>query len=287
VVIPGGWSIVGCLLIAGGLSAGLAARANAQGTQFSQLFEHSKMFLLRSHSPSYLGVDVGDIDLERAQALHLKDAHGAEITVLDHDAPAGKVGLKLHDVVLEINGVAINSAEQMKQMLHEMPVGRKVTLVFSRDGAQQTVSTQMVDRRKMQEDAWQQLSDSGSSGGSGQGFLTGSGDVPANGGFHFWGMGNSLHVGALVEPLTPQMSEFLGVKGGLMIKSVAHKSAADAAGLKQHDVILQVGADAVITSSDWERTLRSSNGKPVQVTVLRGRVKQVMTLEVDGKRHKG
>jgi len=50
---------------------------------------------------------------------------------------------------------------------------------------------------------------------------------------------------------------------------------------------LQVGADAVITSSDWERTLRSSNGKPVQVTVLRGRVKQVMTLEVDGKRHKG
>jgi hypothetical protein len=40
-----------------------------------------------------------------------------------------------------------------------------------------------------------------------------------------------------------------------MIKNVARKSAADAAGLKPHDVILEVGGEAVVTSSDWERLI--------------------------------
>jgi hypothetical protein len=42
-----------------------------------------------------------------------------------------------------------------------------------------------------------------------------------------------------------------------------------------------------VTSSDWERLLRSSEGKPVQVEILRDRMKQLVLLQVDGKRHKG
>jgi S1-C subfamily serine protease len=90
----------------------------------------------------------------------------------------------------------------------------------------------------------------------------------------------------MVEPLTAQMADFLGVSGGIMIKSVAHKSSADAAGLRAHDVVLHVGGEAVLTSSDWERLLRSSEGRPVQVEILRDRVKQLILLQVDGKRHK-
>jgi len=69
----------------------------------------------------------------------------------------------------------------------------------------------------------------------------------------------------------------------VMIKSVARKSAADAAGLKPHDVILEIGGEGVATSSDWERLLRASEGKPVQVTILRDRVKQLVLLQVTGK----
>jgi S1-C subfamily serine protease len=82
------------------------------------------------------------------------------------------------------------------------------------------------------------------------------------------------------------MADFLGVTGGVMIKSVARKSAADVAGLRPHDVILEVGGEAVVTSSDWERLLRSSEGKPVQVEIMRDRLKQLVLLQVDGKRHK-
>jgi membrane-associated protease RseP (regulator of RpoE activity) len=97
--------------------------------------------------------------------------------------------------------------------------------------------------------------------------------------------GSSLNVGALVEPLTSQMADYLGVPGGLMVKQVARKSEAEAAGLKAFDVILKVGSDPIATVADWDRSLRANQGKPVQVSVLRDRKQQALTLQVDSKHH--
>jgi hypothetical protein len=97
--------------------------------------------------------------------------------------------------------------------------------------------------------------------------------------------GSSLNVGALVEPLTSQMAEYLGVPSGLMIKQVARKSEAATAGLKAFDVILKVGPEAITTLADWDRSLRANQGKPVPVTILRDRKQQTLTLQVDSKRH--
>lgn len=284
--IRGSLAVFGGLLIAGGLSVGLPEQAHAQGLQLADILEQPSLFLLHSRSQGFLGVDVGDVDQERAQALHLKDTRGAEITVLDHDAPAGKAKLKLHDVIVEVNGQSIDGAEQVKQILHEAPPGRKLQLVVSRDGVPLTVTVQLADRRKVQEEARERLDTVGTASGSGNSFVSNGADIPSMGGFHSPFFGSSLHVGAMVEPLTAQMADFLGVTGGVMIKSVARKSEADVAGLRSHDVILEVGGEAVVTSSDWERLLRSSEGKPVQVEILRDRIKQLVLLQVDGKRHK-
>jgi serine protease Do len=264
------------------LSGGVVI-AGAQSRSFAEVMQEPWL-LMHSHAQGYLGVDVVDIDGDRAQVLHLKEGRGAEITVLDHDAPAGKAGLKLHDVIVQVNEETIQNAEELKKLLREAPPGRKLQLIVSRDGVRQTMNVQLADRRKMEEAAKEEFGGVSKSSTASSGFLTGAGDVP--GGFRFPGLGNSLHVGVIVEPLTAQMADFLGVSSGIMIKSVAHKSAADAAGLKPHDVVLQIGGENVVTSSDWERLLRSSEGKPVQVEVLRDRVKQLFLLQVDGKRHK-
>ncbi len=275
------WALGVALLAAGGAIWGLAAGAKAQGLILIQE-ERPRFLLLHSHSHGFLGVDLGDVDQDRAQALHLKDNHGAEITILDHDAPAGQAGLKLHDVIVDVNGQAIDGAEQLKGMLHAMPPGKKLQLVINRDGAEQEVTVQLADRRKVQEEARERLNTFGSSDGAGNGFVAGGGgDIPS--GFHL-PFGSSLHVGAMVEPLTAQMADFLGVQNGVMIKSVARKSSADAAGLKVHDVVLAVGGEQVATTSDWERLLRSSEGKPVQVEIFRDRMKQLVLLQVTGKK---
>jgi S1-C subfamily serine protease len=117
------------------------------------------------------------------------------------------------------------------------------------------------------------------------GFFSGGGNAPLSGGFHMPFFGSSLNVGALVEPLTSQMAEYLGVPGGLMVRQVARKSEAASAGLKAFDVILKVGSEPIATLSGWERALHANQGKPVQVTVLRDRKQQTLTLQVDSKRH--
>lgn len=270
------------LALAGGLVAAYATGLPAQGLQLRQLWAQP-LLLLHSHSQGLLGVYVGDVDQDRAQTLHVKELRGAEITILDHDAPASKAGLKLHDVIVQMNGQAVENAEQVRRVLHETPPGKKVQLVISRDGAPLSFTVQMADRRKVQEEVWDELGAPGAANIPTQGFLSGGGNAPS--GFHLPFTGNSLHVGVMVEPLTAQMADFLGVNGGVMIKSVAHKSAADAAGLKRHDVILEVGGENVATASDWERLLRAADGKPVQVAIFRDRAKQLVLLQVDGKRH--
>ncbi len=61
---------------------------------------------------SYLGVDIADVSAERLGELKLKEEHGAEITMVDQDAPAGKAGLHEHDVIVSLNGTAVESAAQ-------------------------------------------------------------------------------------------------------------------------------------------------------------------------------
>ena len=260
--------------------------APAQSRQLARFIEEPTPLLMHSTSQGYLGVDLADVDQEKAQALKLKEVRGAVITLIDHDAPAGQIGLKVNDVVLQLNGQAIEGAEQLRRMLREIPAGRKVSLEISRDGNVQTLAVQLVDRRAMEQDVWNKIGTSGDvfAQASGMGILAG-GDSSVPGGFHMPFFGSTLNVGALVEPLTSQMAEYLGVPSGLMVKQVARKSEAAAAGLKAFDVILKVGTDPISTSSDWDRALRANLGKPVQVTILRDKKQQTLTLQVDSKRH--
>ena len=260
--------------------------APAQERLIAQFLEEPTPLLLHSTSQGYLGVDLADVDQEKAQALKLKEVRGAVITLIDHDAPAGQIGLKINDVVLELNGQAVEGAEQLRRMLREIPAGRKVSLVISRDGNEQTLAVQLVDRRVMEHDVWNKIGSGGDVFTQAPGAnILNDGNVSLPEGFHMPFFGSTLNVGAMVEPLTSQMAEYLGVPGGLMVKQVARKSEAAAAGLKAFDVILKVGADAISTSADWDRALRANQGKPVQVTILRDKKQQMVTLQVDSKHH--
>jgi serine protease Do len=270
------------------LAAPRVTRAQAQ--VFAPFFEDPNPLLAHSGTPGYLGVLVTDIDADKAQTLKLKEVRGALITLIDHDAPAGQIGLKVNDVVLAINGQNVEGAEQFGRMLREIPPGRKISLEISRDGNIQTMAAQLVDRKAMEHDIWSRLgvdADGIAPAAPVPGMaLMAGGDAPMPpSGMHMPLFTSTLNVGALVEPLTSQMADYLGVPGGLMIKQVGRKSEAAVAGFKAFDVILKVGADSIATVADWDRALRSNQGKPVQVTILRDKKQQTLTLQVDSKHH--
>src|ERR1700686_2766930 len=102
---------------------------------------------------SYLGVDIADVSPERLGELKLKEEHGAEVTMVDQDAPAGKAGLHEHDVIVSLNGTAVESAAQLRGWIKETPPGRVVNLGVSRDGQPMTIKVQLADRRKSM--AWE------------------------------------------------------------------------------------------------------------------------------------
>src|SRR5712675_3299032 len=98
---------------------------------------------------SYLGVDIRDVTTDRMAALKLKEERGVEITMVDADAPAGKAGLRERDVILDFNGTAVESEEQIRRLIREVPPGRTVTLGISRDGSAMKISAQLAEHNKV------------------------------------------------------------------------------------------------------------------------------------------
>ena len=260
--------------------------AVAQLNEVKHLVHEMNPLISHSSAQGYLGVLVGDVDSEAAGKLKLKDARGAVVTLIDHDAPAGQAGLRVNDVILSINGQTVENAEHFGRILREFPAGRKVTLAVSRDGAQQEMTIQLVDRKVMEQAVWNKMNKvEDDAPPAGNAILSGGGGGgDALPGFHMPWFSSGLNVGAMVEPLTSQMADYLGVPNGIMVKQVAHRSEAAVAGLKAYDVVLRVGSDSMNTTADWDRALRANRGKPVQITILRERKQQTLNLQVDSKR---
>lgn len=265
------------LIIAAVLAVAPAARPAAQMSAQSFPFYGEEPW-----GGSYLGVDTQDVTSDRLGALHLKDERGVEVTMVDQDAPAGKAGLKEHDVILSINDQQVQSVEQLRRLIREIPAGRTISIGISRDGQPVTLHAQLAERNKMPD---------------------------MN--FNFHGPNINMPVvrippinipeidvpniivvhaprssGMMIENLTPQLGEFFGVKGGngVLVRSVEKGSRAEQAGIRAGDVIVKINGSAVNDCSDFSRLLRSRTSTKATVVVMRDRREQTLTLNLPEKR---
>jgi serine protease Do len=233
-------------------------------------------------SQGYLGVDLKEIDADRATALKLKDTHGAEVITVDHDAPASKSGLKVHDVILQLDGQTFDTAEQLSRRLHDMPVGRTVSFLISRDGNQMNVSVQLCDGSVLGQQAWSQhysVPQPAPAARGGESFL--GKPAPATAAFLDSMIPKGLlYVGADVNPVRTQLADYFGVRSGtgLLVESVDSQSPAARAGLKAGDVVTKVDSQQMTSRNDWAKALRRHRGKLVQVTVMRNKQEQVLSM---------
>ncbi len=252
--------------------------------------------LLMHSSQGYLGVTIHDIDAGRAGELHLKDAHGAEIVMLDHDAPACKAGLKLHDVILQMNGQAIESVEQLRHMLRDTPVGKTASFAISRDGQPLNINVQLGDRAKLEQQPFlnpYSVPEPDQVEPSEAGFvpLVGQEDNRYGPSSGFFGSltPNPLYVGMIVDPVGAQLADYFGVKNGsgLLVKSVDENSPAASAGMKAGDVVLKVNGRTMVSQREWLRAIHANRGKQIQITVLRNRKEQIVIMWAGAAKNKG
>ena len=243
----------------------------------------------------YLGVDLRDVPADQITALKLRDSHGAEIVHVDHDAPAGKAGLREHDIVLQLNGQAIDNGDQIRKLLHECPPGKTITLLISRDGQQMTITTQMTTQKEVERQAWEQhltppeSLDVPSDAASSDLAAGSSASSPSvRGGNSFIGtlLMNPSYTGAMLETMSNQLADYFGVSSGagLLVRSVAANSPAAVAGMRAGDVVIEADAKPVASTGDWAKAIKNSKGHPLTVVVLRDKKQQTLTLTPDSKK---
>ena len=269
--------LLSTLLLTLVVSAPAAQRAT-DGTGESWIFSSDE----GGSGSSYLGVDIADVTTERLSELKLKEEHGAEVTMVDQDAPAGKAGLHEHDVILSMNGNAVESAAQLRRMIKETPSGRVVSLGISRDGQPMTIKVQLADRHK---------SVSWTPGNHEYKFempqlpAMPDIDIPISVVIAH----SSLRSGLMVENITPQLGDFFGVKGGkgVLVRSVEKGSRGEKAGFHAGDVVVKVNDQMVHDSSDFTHALRETRGESATVTVVRDKKEQTLTLTLPARKDSG
>jgi serine protease Do len=242
-------------------------------------------------SQGYLGAGFKEIDPDSVSALHLKDNHAAEVTLVDHDAPAAKSGLKIHDVILQLDGQPFDNLDQLRRRLREMPAGRTISLLVDRDGNLMTITAQLCDRAVLGQQAWLQHWTVPQPAALQQGIAAKTFMQPAKPsrtGFLDILPSKSIYVGAAVNPVRAQLADYFGVLSGtgLLVESVDYQSPAGRAGLKAGDVVVKVESQPMKSRNDWMKAIRSHRGQPVQVTVMRNKQEQILTLTAGKSKNK-
>ncbi len=293
--------MVGCGVVVLALTGGLVASAAPKSQPEEK--QHGSAVSSTHGVPGYLGIDVRDVPEVEAPLLKLKDTHGAEIIRVDHDGPAGKMGLREHDVVVQMNGATIEGEDQIRRLLREIAPGRTVSLVISRDGQKMLLTAQMADRSEVERQAWEQHL-AVPVGGGPQAPLTGlpsddpasaagqsvsAGPVPQSKyskGFLGTILLTPAYTGVMLERIGPQLSQFFGVPRGtgLLVKGVDPNSPAAMAGVRAGDVVVRADSKAVASLADWTKIVRDAKGRPVTVVVLRDHKETVITVTPDAKK---
>ena len=210
---------------------------------------------------SYLGLGVKEIDANRAKELKLTDEHGVEVSYVDEDAPAGKAGVKVSDVVVEYNGQRVEGKEQFIRLVGETPVGRQVKLNIMRQGSPMTLSAtiarrsssmaasrsarKIADNVRMEADKLRARIQEEWGSNMPRPYITWSND----------------RLGVEAESLSEQLANYFGVKEGVLVRSVIKGSAAESAGIKAGDVIVKFDNAKVSTPREIATQLRASRQK--------------------------
>jgi len=100
-----------------------------------------------------IGVLIGEVTAEVANAIGLPKASGAAVSSVESDGPADKAGIQPGDVIIKYDGKAVESSKDLRRMVAATMPGTRVSATVWRDGAAKDVSIAVGE---MKDDSSQQ-----------------------------------------------------------------------------------------------------------------------------------
>ena len=101
----------------------------------------------------WLGVQIGEVSEDIAEALGLSDAKGAIVTLPDNETPASKAGIQTGDVITGVNGETVDSPRELARMVANYSPGTEVEITVFRDGESETIGVTLGNLNSLDEAA--------------------------------------------------------------------------------------------------------------------------------------
>ena len=97
----------------------------------------------------YIGVYLNNLDSEKIKALNIKSTNGVLIAKVVADGPAARAGIQANDVIVAVNGKAVNSAGAFIGELAAKKVGESVELSVIRNSQTVKIRVALEETPKM------------------------------------------------------------------------------------------------------------------------------------------
>ncbi|MHC6528305.1 DegQ family serine endoprotease [Vibrio sp. V39_P1S14PM300] len=116
----------------GNVGIGFAIPSNMMKNLADQILEFGEV------KRGMLGVQGGEVTSELADALGYESSKGAFVSQVVPDSAADKAGLQAGDVIVSVNGKAINTFSELRAKVATLGAGKEVTLGVVRDGKERS-----------------------------------------------------------------------------------------------------------------------------------------------------
>ena len=97
----------------------------------------------------YIGVYLNNLDSEKIKALNIKSTNGVLIAKVVTDGPAARAGIQANDVIVAVNGKAVNSAGAFIGELAAKKIGETVELSVIRNSQTVKIRVALEETPKM------------------------------------------------------------------------------------------------------------------------------------------
>ncbi len=178
----------------------------------------------------YIGIGISDVTPENSKFFDMKEDTGAVVSQVEPNSPGGKAGLKVGDVITELNGKTVSDAGQLQMEVGQKKPDSTIKLTVLRDGKslELPVTLEAMGSRDAE----------------------GNSSSDADHGKPRWGIG--------LSDVTPDIRKQIQAPSevqGAVVERVMPGSAADNAGLQRGDVIVQVNRHDVGSAADVQKAL--------------------------------
>lgn len=190
-----------------------------------------------------IGVTIQEVTADLADSFGLGRPRGALVSSVENKSPAAVAGIRPGDVVLAVDGHAVDHYGDLSSRISAMRPGSQATLTLWRDRTDHTVQVRVEELKEPQ------IASAGRP----------ARPTPA--------VRKPNELGLTIRSLAPQEKAEARTSGSLVVEGVT--GAAEVAGVEPGDIILGVGERRIRTVEELEAAAKSAPHKSIALLIQR------------------